>query len=119
MDGVLITSHGKTYKHIWAYAPGYERVPTDRHNNNHICPCANLMALFPTIVIVELIVTLEIESSTLHHCGLVNALHQITVAPIVECHGSVGLHLFPLLITLRYVIVIIIYTVAQKIQPWD
>ena len=39
IDGVLV-SHGKTHKHIWAYAVGYERVPTDRGYNNHFCPCA-------------------------------------------------------------------------------
>ena len=40
LDGILI-SHGKTHKHIWAYAVGYERVPTDRGYNNHYCPCAS------------------------------------------------------------------------------
>ena len=76
-------------------------------------PATTTMALFHhsletiTIVIVELIVTQSMESSTLHHCGLVkDALHQIIAAPIVECHGSVRLYLFPLLTTLRYVIAI-------------
>ena len=40
IDGVLV-SHGKTHKHIWAYAVGYERVPTDHGYNNHFCPCAS------------------------------------------------------------------------------
>ena len=112
IDGALI-SHGKTHKHIWVYAVGYERVPIDRGYNNHFCPCASyrfngIVPLEMTIiVIVELTVTLKLESSTLHHCGLVkDVLHQITAAPIVECHGSVRLYPFPLLTTLRYIIVI-------------
>ena len=40
IDGVLI-SHGKIQKHIWAYATGFERVPTDSGYNNHFCPCAS------------------------------------------------------------------------------
>ena len=87
----------------------------------------NLMVLFhhslgmTTIVIVELIVNQNLESSTLHHCGLVkDILHQISAAPIVECHGSVRLYLFPLLATLRYVIVMIIQIMSLwKIQPWN
>ena len=83
----------------------------------------NLMVLFhhslgmTTIVIVELIMAQNLGNSTLHHCGLVkDVLHQISAAPIVECHGSVRLYLFPLLTTLRYVIVIITGPV-MKIQP--
>ena len=39
MDGVLI-SHGKTQKHIWAYAIGYKKILTDRgYYNNVYCPC--------------------------------------------------------------------------------
>ena len=40
IDGVII-SHGKTQKHIWAYATGYERVPTDIGYNNHFCSCTS------------------------------------------------------------------------------
>ena len=40
MDGVLI-SHGKTQKHIWAYATGYQKNQTDFSNNNIYCPCAD------------------------------------------------------------------------------
>ena len=61
-----------------------------------------------TIVIVEWTKAQRMKSSTLHHCGPVkDALHQISAAPIVECHGSARLYLFLLLTTLRYVIVII------------
>ena len=38
MDGVLI-SHGKTQKHIWAYATGYQKVPAGQ--NNICCPCTD------------------------------------------------------------------------------
>ena len=38
IDGVLI-SHGKTQKHIWAYAIGSEKVPVDHHNI--YCPCTD------------------------------------------------------------------------------
>ena len=44
MDGVLI-SHGKTQKHIWAYATGHERVVSSSTINtasyNFLCPCAD------------------------------------------------------------------------------
>ena len=39
MDGILI-SHGKTQKHIWAYATGLQKNHTDRYNKNY-CPCAD------------------------------------------------------------------------------
>ena len=38
IDGVLI-SHGKTHRHIWAYATGYQR--TVSSNSNVICPYAD------------------------------------------------------------------------------
>ena len=38
IDGVLI-SHGKTQKHIWAYATAHQR--TVSSNSNLICPCAD------------------------------------------------------------------------------
>ena len=38
IDGVLI-SHGKTQKHIWAYATGHEKVPAGQ--NNIYCPCTD------------------------------------------------------------------------------
>ena len=44
IDGVLI-SHGKTQKHIWAYATGQERVASNSTINksyyNILCPCAD------------------------------------------------------------------------------
>ena len=40
MDGVLI-SHGKTQKHIWAYATGSQKNHTNDNFNNHYCPCAD------------------------------------------------------------------------------
>ena len=40
MDGVLI-SHGKTQKHIWAYAIGYEKVPVQLTYHNNYCPCTD------------------------------------------------------------------------------
>jgi len=38
IDGVLV-SHGKEQDHIWAYATGSQRKPTDVSNN--YCPCAD------------------------------------------------------------------------------
>ena len=38
LDGVLI-SHGKTRKHIWAYATGVEKVPSIKRPG--ICPCTS------------------------------------------------------------------------------
>ena len=38
IDGVLI-SHGKTQKHIWAYATGHEKVSAGQ--NNIYCPCTD------------------------------------------------------------------------------
>ena len=40
MDGILI-SHGKTQRHIWAYATGFQKNHTDAQYNNHYCPCAD------------------------------------------------------------------------------
>ena len=40
MEGVLI-SHGKTQKHIWAYATGYQKTHTNINYNNNYCPCAD------------------------------------------------------------------------------
>ena len=40
MEGVLI-SHGKTQKHIWAYATGSQKNHTNGNFNNHYCPCAD------------------------------------------------------------------------------
>ena len=40
MEGVLI-SHGKTQKHIWAYATGYQKTRTNINYNNNYCPCAD------------------------------------------------------------------------------
>ena len=38
IDGVLI-SHGKTQKHIWAYAIGHQKAPVSQ--NNVCCPCTD------------------------------------------------------------------------------
>jgi len=43
IDGVLI-SHGKTQKHIWAYAVGAEKIPfwsINRGSYNIFCPCTD------------------------------------------------------------------------------
>jgi len=43
IDGVLI-SHGTTQKHIWAYATGFEKVPSRSINLGHhniFCPCTD------------------------------------------------------------------------------
>ena len=40
MNGVLI-SHGKTQKHIWAYATAYQKNQTDLYDNTFYCPCAD------------------------------------------------------------------------------
>ena len=40
MDEVLI-SHGKTQKHIWAYATGYQKTHSNINYNNNYCPCAD------------------------------------------------------------------------------
>ena len=72
-----------------------------------------------SIVIVELREIQKLESFTLHHCGLAKAVfYQISAAPIVECRGFAGLYLFPLLTTLRYVIVTITWLV-MKTQHWN
>ena len=40
MEGVLM-SHGKTQKHIWAYATGYQKTHTNINYNNNYCPCTD------------------------------------------------------------------------------
>ena len=40
MDGVLI-SHGKTQRHIWAYATGLQKNQTDYYDNTLYCPCVD------------------------------------------------------------------------------
>ena len=41
IDGILI-SHGKTQKHVWAYATGFQKVlPSSDVSSNVICPCTD------------------------------------------------------------------------------
>ena len=113
IDGVLI-SHGKTQKHIWAYATGHQKNHTADYNS--YCPCADYRfnGIVPSFIGNDYYCDSGVQSSpefgkfTLHHCGLVkDVLLQTSAAPIAECRGFVRLYLFPLLTTLRYVTVII------------
>ena len=109
MDGVLM-SHGKTRKHIWAYACGIAKSIVYCSNYHFPCTDPRYDGIVPPFIGNDYycdsgVVQWE-ESSTLHHCGLVkDILLQISAAPGVECRGFVIAYLFPLLTTLRYTIV--------------